>query len=44
MSKIIPQLWKSDKYKNIGKNHFHGYATRLQTIIDNDSDIITKYK
>jgi hypothetical protein len=44
MSKIIPQIWKSDKYKTIAKNHIDGYAKRLQTIIDNNGDIITKYK
>ncbi|CAF0907937.1 unnamed protein product [Didymodactylos carnosus] len=44
MSKIIPQIWKSDKYKIIAKNHIAGYAKRLQTIIDNDGDIIATYK
>ncbi|CAF1663589.1 unnamed protein product, partial [Didymodactylos carnosus] len=43
MSKIIPQIWKSDKYKIIAKNHIAGYAKRLQTIIDNDGDIIATY-
>ncbi|CAF1179538.1 unnamed protein product [Didymodactylos carnosus] len=44
MSKIIPQIWKSDKYKIIAKNHIAGYAKRLQTIIDNDGGFIAKYK
>jgi hypothetical protein len=44
MSKIIPQIWKSDKYKTVAENHITGYAKRLQTIIDNDGDIIAKYK
>ncbi|CAF0853480.1 unnamed protein product [Rotaria sordida] len=44
MSKIVPQIWKSDKYKIIAKNHIAGYAKRLQTIIDNGGDIIGKYK
>ncbi|CAF4224673.1 unnamed protein product [Rotaria sp. Silwood2] len=43
MSEIIPQIWKSDKYKNIAKSHIAGYPKRWQTIIGNDGDIITKY-
>ena len=44
MSKMIPQIRKSDKYKITAKNHIVGYAKRLQTIIGNQDDIITKYK
>ncbi|CAF3256134.1 unnamed protein product [Rotaria sp. Silwood2] len=44
MSEIIPQIWKSNKYKIIAKNHIAGYAKRLQSIIDNNGNIITKYK
>ena len=29
---------------SVAKTHIAGYAKRLQTIIDNDGDIITKYK
>ena len=44
MHDIIPQIWKSHKYAKLAEKHISGYDQRVQSIIDNKGDILSKYR